>query len=366
MADKKIKNLLSLKRKPSKVTSFINDINIKNNTNHSLKLYSVLNLENSSKSEEIELEEGRQENSLCKLTKKVLEYIRIKNKVNININELVKELGVKKRRIYDITNVLQGIGYIEKQGKNEIIWNKKNCVFDKKEIKNKSKFFLMNQQINILNEQMNKNKEELNNISAQKDFSKYNYIKFTDLTNLSKIENQDLLIIKSIPGSKLDFFDKKNSRKACEDIIDEFQNGKFQLDQRNYKKLNLFKNENHIFLETNNPNSIRVYKIKNGEFSEIIKDENKNVYYNINHDLNKSENNNINNINNLTNNNININNNSGIVYENNILGNLLRSPNNRNKFSVDNFLKWNKNNKYLDSYDEIKNLFCGFSSLFQK
>ena len=52
----------------------------------------------------------------------------------------MKDLGVKKRRIYDITNVLQGIGYIEKQGKNEIIWNIKNCVFDKKEMKNKSKF----------------------------------------------------------------------------------------------------------------------------------------------------------------------------------------------------------------------------------
>jgi transcription factor E2F3 len=62
-----------------------------------------------------EIEEGRQENSLCQLTKKVLEYIKNKKKLNININELVKDLCVKKRRIYDITNVLQGIGYIEKK-----------------------------------------------------------------------------------------------------------------------------------------------------------------------------------------------------------------------------------------------------------
>ena len=214
MADKKIKNLLSLKRKSPKIASFINDRNNKKCPNPCLQLNSPPNLEDSSKSEEIELEEGRQENSLCKLTKKVLEYIKTKNKVNININELVKDLGVKKRRIYDITNVLQGIGYIEKQGKNEIIWNKKNCVLDKKEMKNKSKFYLMNQQINILNEQMNKEKEELNIISSQKDFNKNNYIKFTDLTNLSKIENQDLLIIRSIPGSKLDFFDKKKFKKS--------------------------------------------------------------------------------------------------------------------------------------------------------
>ena len=31
-------------------------------------------------------------------------------------------LNVQKRRIYDITNVLEGIGYIEKISKNKIRW----------------------------------------------------------------------------------------------------------------------------------------------------------------------------------------------------------------------------------------------------
>lgn len=34
----------------------------------------------------------------------------------------VEELHVQKRRIYDITNVLEGIGLIEKQSKNHIRW----------------------------------------------------------------------------------------------------------------------------------------------------------------------------------------------------------------------------------------------------
>ena len=33
------------------------------------------------------------------------------------------ELGVQKRRIYDITNVLEGIGLLHKQGKNNVSWN---------------------------------------------------------------------------------------------------------------------------------------------------------------------------------------------------------------------------------------------------
>lgn len=51
----------------------------------------------------------RMENSLGELTKNFLNNIRQQNKKEIDINDLVGKLGVKKRRIYDITNVLEGI-----------------------------------------------------------------------------------------------------------------------------------------------------------------------------------------------------------------------------------------------------------------
>jgi hypothetical protein len=50
----------------------------------------------------------RQENSLGELTKSFINFIREQGNKEININELVKKLKVKKRRIYDITNVLEG------------------------------------------------------------------------------------------------------------------------------------------------------------------------------------------------------------------------------------------------------------------
>lgn len=48
----------------------------------------------------------------------------IKNTENctIDLNVAVEELGVQKRRIYDITNVLEGINYVEKLHKNTIKW----------------------------------------------------------------------------------------------------------------------------------------------------------------------------------------------------------------------------------------------------
>lgn len=50
----------------------------------------------------------RQENSLGELTKNFIKYIKEKGEQVVHINEVVKKLKVKKRRIYDITNVLEG------------------------------------------------------------------------------------------------------------------------------------------------------------------------------------------------------------------------------------------------------------------
>lgn len=41
----------------------------------------------------------------------------------MDLNEAVNKLNVQKRRIYDITNVLEGIGLIVKYKKNKIKWN---------------------------------------------------------------------------------------------------------------------------------------------------------------------------------------------------------------------------------------------------
>lgn len=41
---------------------------------------------------------------------------------NLDLNDAVTTLEVKKRRIYDITNVLEGIGLIKKVSKNSVSW----------------------------------------------------------------------------------------------------------------------------------------------------------------------------------------------------------------------------------------------------
>ena len=68
------------------------------------------------------LEKGRQDNSLSVLTKKFIQLIKNSENCTIDLNAAVEELQVQKRRIYDITNVLEGINYVEKIHKNTIKW----------------------------------------------------------------------------------------------------------------------------------------------------------------------------------------------------------------------------------------------------
>ena len=55
---------------------------------------------------------SRQPNSLDELTKKFIKCAIESNDSIINLNSIMKKIKVKKRRIYDITNVLEGKSFI--------------------------------------------------------------------------------------------------------------------------------------------------------------------------------------------------------------------------------------------------------------
>ena len=46
------------------------------------------------------------------------------NSANQNLTAIAKKLGVQKRRLYDIVNVLEGLGMVERPKRNEVAWKK--------------------------------------------------------------------------------------------------------------------------------------------------------------------------------------------------------------------------------------------------
>ena len=293
------KLLLKSKKEREKPISKTDLSNKKNNNSKTKSIKSIKSSNNekietfSIKSEEIELEEDNPEeikieNSLGQLTQNFLQYIKNKGRVNININNLVKDLDVKKRRIYDITNVLQGIGYIEKKGKNEISWTKncKNQNKDNSSVGNLNDNYISNCsqlkiEFEILKKEDKQNEQKLNEyrkefdiLSKKIDFPKYSYITFKDIKKLSKDEKLDFIIIKAAKGTVINVIDDEESKKAFSKIKIQMENGKIQ---KNEKLLSTLENSHHIFFHTEKE-KLKIYKIQNGEiFDNINNKKNNNV-----------------------------------------------------------------------------------------
>jgi len=66
---------------------------------------------------------GRYDSSLGLLTTKFVNLLKASADGALDLNAAAVSLQVQKRRIYDITNVLEGIGVIEKKSKNNIRWS---------------------------------------------------------------------------------------------------------------------------------------------------------------------------------------------------------------------------------------------------
>lgn len=62
------------------------------------------------------------ETTLTHLTKRFVKLLNLSSERVINLNEASTRLSVAKRRIYDITNVLEGIGLLQKTSKNVTRW----------------------------------------------------------------------------------------------------------------------------------------------------------------------------------------------------------------------------------------------------
>lgn len=65
---------------------------------------------------------GPEQNTLMQLTERFRLLLQNSPDGLLDLNRAADELKVAKRRIYDITNVMEGIGLIEKKGKNAVLW----------------------------------------------------------------------------------------------------------------------------------------------------------------------------------------------------------------------------------------------------
>lgn len=147
-------------------------------------------------------EGNRADTSLGILTKKFVDLLQESPDGVVDLNDASTKLAVQKRRIYDITNVLEGIGILEKKSKNNIQWKCGNSLLMSERMNDiKSENERLEQKENELNMLIDEIRNELHGEISRND--KLAYVTHGDLLNVDLFQDQIIIVIKAPPEAKL-------------------------------------------------------------------------------------------------------------------------------------------------------------------
>ncbi|RLM65397.1 transcription factor E2FB-like isoform X3 [Panicum miliaceum] len=149
----------------------------------------------------------RYDSSLALLTRKFVNLLKQAQDGILDLNSTADKLDVQKRRIYDITNVLEGIGLIEKKLKNRICWkgldeSGTNLDNDLSVLKNKVEN--LNLQEQALDEHISKMHKKLKELTEDESRQRWLFLTEDDIKGLPCFQNQTLIAIKAPHGSSVE------------------------------------------------------------------------------------------------------------------------------------------------------------------
>ncbi|CAI9270483.1 unnamed protein product [Lactuca saligna] len=176
--------------------------------NKKLKAFKPGNQEPNADSGENLVAACRYDSSLGLLTKKFVNLIHADKDGILDLNKAAVILEVQKRRIYDITNVLEGIGLVEKASKNHIRWKKSKTLspqnLDKHVKRLKAELQHLNAEESRLDECIRETQQRLNSMEFDHNTRKHLYLRGEDFRNLPCFENETLIAVRAPHGSSIE------------------------------------------------------------------------------------------------------------------------------------------------------------------
>ncbi|ETN63411.1 hypothetical protein AND_004858 [Anopheles darlingi] len=168
-------------------------------------------ISSSSSSKKRYAERTRYDTSLGLLTKKFIDLLNESPDGVVDLNLASNKLKVQKRRIYDITNVLEGIGMLEKKSKNNIQWKCGNslCNIDRNARMQRERYRLR-QKENLLDEMIVELRTATNDDMMR---TKHGYFTCQDLNSIDMFAEQTIVVIKAPPEAKLVLPDVQTPRE---------------------------------------------------------------------------------------------------------------------------------------------------------
>ncbi|NXP82996.1 E2F6 factor, partial [Ramphastos sulfuratus] len=155
----------------------------------------------------LKVRKPRYDASLVYLTRRFMDLVRTAPDGVLDLNEVATTLGVRKRRVYDITNVLDGIHLVQKRSKNLIQWIGSN--FDHVIGKAPEKQILKDELSDLsameeaLDELISDCAHQLFELTDDKENAKYPF-NSNDIRSIQAFEGQIVIAVKAPEETKLE------------------------------------------------------------------------------------------------------------------------------------------------------------------
>uniref|UniRef100_A0A2C9JGX0 E2F/DP family winged-helix DNA-binding domain-containing protein n=1 Tax=Biomphalaria glabrata TaxID=6526 RepID=A0A2C9JGX0_BIOGL len=171
------------------------------------------------------LEKTRYDTSLGLLTKKFVGLLRNAPDGVVDLNKASEILEVQKRRIYDITNVLEGINLIQKKSKNNIQWRGAANTFtttgepsipqvtqiSTASVDLHSAMAELRTKENVLDKLIANTTRALRNMTEDSENARLAYVTYQDIRSLNSLREQTVIAIKAPPETRLEVPDPENN-----------------------------------------------------------------------------------------------------------------------------------------------------------
>eukprot|EP00002_Diphylleia_rotans_P040737 TRINITY_DN9733_c0_g1_i2.p1 TRINITY_DN9733_c0_g1~~TRINITY_DN9733_c0_g1_i2.p1 ORF type:complete len:280 (+),score=62.61 TRINITY_DN9733_c0_g1_i2:49-888(+) len=152
---------------------------------------------------------GRFDSSLTMLTKKFIDLIRESQDATADLNEASVRLEVQKRRLYDITNVLEGIGYLEKQSKSKVALSgqkrSRDSSFayeDPDELQAQLQKLIQEEE--KIDEETRKVEERLRSAASDPSIQQSFFVSHEDILMTKELQDHTVIAINAPPGTSLE------------------------------------------------------------------------------------------------------------------------------------------------------------------
>ncbi|XP_076415758.1 transcription factor E2F6 [Peromyscus maniculatus bairdii] len=145
--------------------------------------------------------------SLVYLTRKFMDLVRSAPGGILDLNKVATKLGVRKRRVYDITNVLDGIELVEKKSKNHIRWigsDLNNFGAAPQQKKLQAELSDLSAMEDALDELIKDCAQQLLELTDDKENERLAYVTYQDIHSIQAFHEQIVIAVKAPEETRLD------------------------------------------------------------------------------------------------------------------------------------------------------------------